>query len=151
MIHAHRTAFGLAALTVALALISTALAAPAKLGRDGWPDTRAGAMARKWDEAFAKGDSAMRLCLTENLAAESLEEIGMARRLSNYRASRERFGTLVLGSVDKSQPTELRATLIAADLSKHAFVFTVQGKPPYKLISVGRVEHRHSGGHGFGH
>ena len=142
-----------AAVVLALATAVPSLhAARSSAGRDGWPDTRAGIVARKWVEAFAKGDSAMRVCLTENLAAESLEEIGMSRRLSNYRASRERFGTLVLGSIEKSKPTELHATLIASDLSKHQFVFTLQSKPPYKLISVGRLEHRHSsGGHGFGH
>ena len=129
-------------------------AAPAKKSaKDGWPDTRAGAMARRWVEAFAKGDSAMKACLTENLAPESLEQRGIPERITNYRSLRERFGTLVLASIDKSKPTELEATLMAsADMSKHKFVFTVQSKAPYKLISVGRLEQRPGhGGHGFGH
>jgi len=129
-------------------------ATPQKGGNagDGWPDTRAGAMARRWVEAFAKGDSAMRACLTETMATESIEQRGIPERIKSYKEVRERFGTLELASINKSKPAELEATLIAsADMSKHKFVFTVQSKPPYKLISVGRLEQRSGHGHGFGH
>jgi hypothetical protein len=145
------------------AMIAGALAAPIQAlaatspkasarpaSRDGWPDTPAAAMARRWVVAFSKGDSAMRVCLAEVMTPEAIAQRGIAERITTYRASRERFGTLVLGSIDKSKPAELEATLIASDLSKHKFVFTVQNKPPYKLVSVGRLEHR-GGGHGFGH
>lgn len=154
---AQRVVIGSAALLWILGA-GVAMAAPAtgtkKSGSagDGWPDTKAGAMARRWVAAFAKGDSAMKACLTEILAPESLEQRGIPERITNYQSSRERFGTLELVSVDKSQPVELEVTLMAsADMSKHKFVFTVQSKPPYKLISVGRLETRSGHGHGFGH
>lgn len=118
---------------------------------DGWPDTRAGAAARRWVEAFSKGEPAMRACLTEILAPESLAERSIEERIETYRGLRERFGSLALASIDRSAPGELQATLLASDLSRHRFVFTVQTEPPYKLISVGRLERRGGGHSGFRH
>lgn len=118
--------------------------------RDGWPDTPAGAAARRWVDAFSKGETAMRQALTELLAPESLATRGLDARMETYRESRERFGTLVLATVEKSAPAELEATLLAADLSRHRFVFKTQPASPYKLLSVGRMELQ-PGGHGFNH
>jgi len=126
------------------------LAAASPASRDGWPDTPAGAAARQWVVAFSKGETAMRQALTELLAPESLATRGLDPRMATYRENRERFGTLVLATVDKSAPAELEVTLLASDLSRHRFVFKTQTAPPHKLLSVGRIEMQ-PGGHGFSH
>jgi hypothetical protein len=120
---------------------ASAPATPAA-SRDGWPETPAGAVARRWVEAFSKGDEAMRRCLSETLTPESLAERSLDVRMDTYRENHDRFGTLTLATVDASAPGELKVTLLAADLSKHTFVFKAQTEAPYKLISVGRIETR---------
>ena len=120
--------------------------APSDAAGDDWPDSPAGVAARRWVEAFSKGEDAMRECLTEILAEDSVAQRGIAERLESYRGLRERFGSLVLVSIDKSAPAEIEATMMASDLARHKFVFTVQNEPPHKLVSVGRIEHR-PGGH----
>jgi hypothetical protein len=134
-------------LVLALSLVLTAEASAAK---DGWPDTPAGAVGRAWVAAFAAGDSAMRQFLIQNLTRESLAEKSIEERLETYRASRERFGKLTFGSVEKSARDELTVTLFDADLAPVRHVFKVQSKPPHRLISISRLEQRH-GFHGFHH
>ena len=124
---------------------------PIPLSPDGWPDSRAGAAARRWVEAFSQGETAMRDCLAEILTPESLAERGLDERIESYRSLRERFGSLVLASIDRSGPAEIEATLIASDMSRHKFVFKVQAEPPHKLVSVGRLEHRGGGHPGYHH
>lgn len=157
-----RTIHGWIGIAIGLVLLPAALgAAPLPAGavkdttkrsarRDGWPESRPGGIARRWVASFSKGEDAMRACLTETLAPASLESKGIAQRLASYCELRERLGSLTLASVDKSTPGELRATLLASDLTRHQFVFTVQTEPPYKLVSVGRMEHR-TGHGGFRH
>jgi hypothetical protein len=139
----------IAAGAIGIAFSAGPPAAPAAAG-DGWPATPAGAVARRWVEAFSKGDEAMRRCLSETLAPESLAERSLDLRMETYRENHDRFGTLTLATVDSSAPGELKVTLLAADLSKHKFIFKAQTEAPYKLISVARIETQmmsHGGGH----
>ena len=133
-------------LFLALVSVST-LPAGAATTKDGWPDTPAGAMARGWVEAFSTGDSAMKAFNTKNLASESLAKRGVEERVVSYRKLREKYGKLMLGSVVKSERTELTVKLIASDAKTSGWVFTVQKEAPYKLVSVGMLEqHGHFGG-----
>lgn len=121
---------------------------------DGWPDTREGALGRRWVAAFVSGEEAMREFYIKDLAEKSLQEKGMEGRLSRYRELRERFGKLVFGAVEKSQKGELTVTLIDADAASHKFVFRAQTEAPFKLINVGMLQTRtvgHGGGGGFHH
>ncbi len=136
---------------LAVAVVPVAAADPAKpapAAKDGWPDTPAGAAARRWVAAFSKGEEAMRGCLKEILAPASLATRGIEERMTTYRENRERFGTLTLASIEKSAPDEVEATLLAADLSKHRFVFKVDPAEPHLLLSVGRLEVQQVPGHG---
>jgi len=126
--------------------------------KDGWPDTREGALARRWVEAFSKGEKAMRATLPEILTPEGLAKTSMDERMARYRASYERMGPLMLIRIEKSEPGELVAVLAGSDYSETPFTFKVQTEKPYKLISVTRLEqqmqhHGQSGGfmHGQGH
>jgi len=120
--------------------------------RDGWPDTRTGAVAAGWVEAFSGGESAMRVFLAANLTEEALARKSMSQRMETYRSSHGRFGRLMLVSVDKHAPGEITAMLMASDATEHKFVFKVMTEAPYKLVSVSLYELQHSGGHGgFGH
>lgn len=121
---------------------------PAKPSAGEWPDTRVGALARRWTEAFGKGEPAIRACLAEILAPEALAARGLDARIESYRASFERLGGLMLVSVDSSGAGAIKARLAAADFSTHVFTFQAQVKPPYKLLQVSRIETRHHGGHG---
>jgi hypothetical protein len=93
----------------------------------------------------------MRACLTEILAPASLAARGIEERMATYRENREKFGTLTLASIEKSAPGEVEATLLAADLSKHRFVFKVEPAEPHRLLSVGRIETHSVPGHGGFH
>ena len=124
-------------------------ATESKRSLDGWPDTQAGARARGWVDAFSTGEDAMRAFLQKCMAEQALTDRGVPKRIESYRKMRERLGSLVLGSVDTSEPYKLTVALMAEDASVHRFVFTVQDKAPHKLISVGMLEHRMGhGGHG---
>jgi len=119
--------------------------------RDGWPDTRAGALARRWVEAFSKGEKAMRETLPEILTPEGLAKTPMDERMERYRDSHERYGSLMLVKIQKSTHGELVAVLAASDLTQRPFTFKVQTQPPYKLISVSAQEQRHMMHGGFSH
>jgi hypothetical protein len=144
-----------AAFVAALLSTSLAQAAPhaarARIARDGWPDTPAGVMARKWVKAFSKGERAMRACLEENLAAESLGQRGIAARLESYRGLRERLGDLMLVRVVASAPDSVVAALATSEMTEKEFTFQVQARPPHKLLRVSLKETRSGhGGHGGG-
>lgn len=115
--------------------------------RDGWPDTPAGAMGRRWVDAFSAGEESMREFNRTWLAKESLAERGIEQRTESYRRMRGRFGKLVLAGVVKSAKYELSVRLLASEGSTQVFTFRVRPKPPHQLVSVGLLEHR---GHGFG-
>lgn len=144
-------------LTVPLASASGPKASPKgatkrPASRDGWPETRAGALARRWVEAFSTGEDAMRKCYAEDLTPESLAKKGMDTRIEVYRKNRERFGKLMLGSVVESKENQLTVKLMATDVSVHEFIFDVQAKPPYKLVAVSMREYQSMHGfHGFHH
>ena len=125
--------------------------APARAAsqKDGWPETRPGAIGRAWVTAFAAGDSAMRQFYIQNLTKESLAQKSIEERLETYRASRERFGKLTFASVEKSSADELTVALLDADLQTVRHVFKVQNAAPWKLVSISRLENRH--GFGFHH
>lgn len=152
----HRLAAALLFTVAATAVLSSpASTAPRamerKASRTDWPDTKAGAVARGWVEAFSTGEDAMRAFLRANLTAESLEKRTMSERIASYRKLREKYETLTLFKVDSSAPGELKATLMAADASRRQFTFTVQKDPPYRLLSV-TIRESVPGGHfGFGH
>lgn len=125
---------------------------PRAAAKDDWPDTKVGALARRWTEAFGKGEPAMRACLAEVMAPEVLAKRSLEARMQTYRGNLERFGSLMLVSVDSSGANTLKVKLAAADLSTHVFTFEAQSQPPFKLLQVSRIETRHTGGHGgFGH
>lgn len=125
-----------------------ATAAQPATDKSGWPDTKVGALARRWTETFGKGEPAMRACLAEIMAPEALAKRGLDARMESYRASLERFGSLMLVSVDSSGTNALKVKLAASDFSTHVFTFEAQPKPPYKLLQVLRTETRHMSGHG---
>jgi hypothetical protein len=119
---------------------------------DGWPDTPAGAMARRWTAAFSAGEPAFRAFLEGELNQESLEKKPMSERLKIYRDNRDRWGTLKLGSIVSSSPTEVVASLLDADLAPHEFTFTVNAEPPNKMKSVtAKMYVQGHGGFGFHH
>ena len=155
-----RRSFAILLLAVALgaaSLAATAPAAPAApkaraAAKGDWPDTRVGALARRWTEAFGKGEPAMRACLAEVMAPEALAKRGLDARMETYRTNLERFGSLMLVAVDSSGANAVKVKLAAADFSTHVFTFEAQAKPPYKLLQVMRTETRHTSGHGgMGH
>jgi hypothetical protein len=118
--------------------------------REGWPDTRAAALAHRWVRAFGQGEKAMKQCLTEIMAPASLEKTDMKVRVERYRDLRERFGKLTLTKIEKSTEDEVEATLAAEDLSEHHFIFAAQSVAPYKLLTVSIKQQGH-GMPGFGH
>ena len=144
---------------VAVAMLAATLAAAAPkppapaaprtvaAATDGWPDTRIGGLAREWVQAFSKGEAAMRVCLPRILAPESLAKRGVDARMETYRGLHDRFGALMLASVDSSGVGALKVTLVASDLTSHRFTFVAQPQPPYRLAQVLMTETR-SGGHG---
>jgi len=85
------------------------------------------------------------------MAPESLAKKGIATRVERYRDLRERYGTLTLVSVEKSEAGQVEATLAATDLSQHRFIFNVQTETPFKMLSVAMREPGHMGIPGFGH
>ena len=120
--------------------------------KSDWPATREGALARRWVEAFSKGEKAMRATLLEILTPEGLAKTPMDERMARYRDSYERMGPLMLIRIDKSEPGELVAILAGSDYSETPFTFKVQTQAPFKLISVTRTENRQVHGHGgFSH
>lgn len=143
---------GLAVSIVAIAgskseSVSTAKTAEkSAVSRDGWPDTRPGAVGRHWVKAFRLGETAMREFYLVELSAESLAKRSADARLETYRTFRERFGTLMFASIVKSAPTELTVKLMDADAKPHTFVFKVEAAAPHKLESISMTEMR-PGGH----
>lgn len=116
---------------------------------DGWPDTPAARIARGWVEAFNGGEAAMRGWLSRNLTPSSLEKKPLPERMEVYRTNRERWGRLVFASVEKSAPAELTVKLLDADANAIPFTFSVEDRPPYRLVSI-TLKQMH--GHpGFGH
>lgn len=126
------------------------VAAAADEDAEGWPPTRAGELAHRWVESFNTGEKAMKGCLAEIMAGESLKKTKLPARVERYRDLRERFGTLTLVSVDRSEPFKVEVTLAASDLSQHHFTFTAEDTAPHKLLAVSMME-PHFGLHGFGH
>lgn len=108
----------------------------------GWPDTRAGEIARRWVTAFSQGEDSMRACLPQIVTPEGLAKHPLSERLESYRKFREPLGTLTLASIDRSSPGEIEATLLASDMSRHRFMFKVQTAPPFKLIEIRATERR---------
>ena len=113
--------------------------------RDGWPDTHAGTMGRRWVSAFNTGEQAMRDTLAAIMASESLQKSAMPQRIERYRDLRERYGTLTLVLVEKSEPDRCEVTLTGSDMAEHRFVFSTQSTAPFKLVSVSMIERGHFG------
>jgi hypothetical protein len=118
---------------------------------DGWPDTREGAIARRWVKAFSAGETAMRRALPDLLTPEALAKHGMDERMERYRQFHDQIGDLTLVQVDKAVPGELTATLVGSDMKSRQFVFTVQTAPPYRLLNVSMLQKAHAGLGGFHH
>lgn len=143
------------ALLACATLSPAATTKPAPAAKSGaadksdWPSTKVGTLARRWTEAFGKGEPAFRACLAEIMAPEALAKRGLDARMETYRANLERFGSLMFVSVDSSGANTLKVKLAASDFSTHVFTFEAQPKPPHKLLQVSRTETRHThGGHG---
>ena len=147
-------------LVPALSCLLLLIALPAAAGKkaaaksdDGWPATREGAIARRWVEAFSKGEKAMRATLPELLTKEALAKTGMDERMERYRSMHDRLGSLMLVKIESSAPGELTAVLATSEMQQLPFTFKVQSEAPFKLISVTAAMpggHGHGGG-GFSH
>lgn len=119
--------------------------------RDGWPDTRVGALARGWVAAFSSGDSAMKAYLAAHMATASLADKGVPQRIERYRDLRRKYGRLELALVVKSSADRLAVKLMASDATRTEFIFTAQTEAPWKLVSVAIREGGHFGHGGHGH
>jgi hypothetical protein len=141
------------ALLATLAVTACAPAAPAAKPAEGWPDTNAGRVARGWVEAFSAGEAAMRTYLEASLSQEALAKKPMDERMETYRTNRERYGKLTFVSLKSSKPSEVAVNLADEDGKSREFVFKVQDKAPFKLVSVTIKENRSIGhfGGGFHH
>jgi len=136
---------------------SLAIAAPAAkpvvhpaIARDGWPESDLGRLARQWTQAFSKGEAAMREALPRIMSSESLAKRTMESRLESYRAMHERFGALMLVSVDSTGAGALKVTLAASDMSEYQFTFVAHAGPPVRLGGITLFDRR-SGSHGGGY
>jgi hypothetical protein len=108
-----------------------------------WPATPAGVVAHRWVDAFPS-ETKMRAFLVQNVDEEGFRQRSLDSRLTTYRQSKKKLGTLKLVSIESSKPHELKVTLVSANGERHPFTFTVQSAPPHKLISIARTElHRH--------
>ncbi|HET9327827.1 MAG TPA: hypothetical protein VFQ05_13760 [Candidatus Eisenbacteria bacterium] len=133
---------------LALLLALPAVAADQKTA-DGWPSTREGALARRWVEAFSKGEKAMRATLPEILAKEALAKTGMDERMERYRALHDKLGSLMLVKIEKSAPGELVALLATSEMEQLSFTFKAQTQAPFKLLAV-TIAMNQRQGHGQG-
>jgi hypothetical protein len=124
---------------------------PAHASGDGWPTSPAGIVARGWVEAFSSGDSAMRIYLANNIRPQSLAERGIEERLARYHELRDKYGKLVLASLDSVTATEIKVRLMASDATLHTFVFTVEPGVRAKLASIKIVEGMPGGFGAFHH
>jgi hypothetical protein len=118
---------------------------------EGWPDTNAGSIGRQWVAAYDSGEVAMRGFYARAMSAESLAKKPPEARLESYRKLRERIGKLMLASVVDSRDTMLVVSLLAEDGVPREFTFTLEGKPPHKLLSVSMLDVQHGGHGGGGH
>jgi len=123
------------------------VAATASVDKDGWPETELGRLARQWTRAFSKGEAAMREALPRLLSAESLAKRSVDARIESYRTMHERFGNLMLVSVDSVGAGALKVTMSSSDMSPYQFLFIAQPGPPYRLGQITMFDRR-SGGHG---
>ena len=120
-----------------------------KAAKDEWPSTPTGLLARRWAEAFSKGEKAIKEALPEILAPENLAKRTMEDRMESYRGLHDRFGALMLVKIESATPDSLVATLASSDMSQRQFVFAFQSAAPYKVTRVTIREyqsHGHSGG-----
>lgn len=117
---------------------------------EDWPDTEVGTLARRWTEAFSKGERSMRETLPQIMTARSLAKRNMDSRMEDYRTMRERFGSLMLARIDSSGADGLKVTLAASDLKQYQFIFMADTGPPYRLARISLMDRR-SVGHGGGH
>jgi hypothetical protein len=119
---------------------------------DGWPDTREGVLARRWVEAFSKGEKAMRAALPDLLTKEALVKTPMDERMERYRSMHDRLGSLMLVKVESSAAGELVAVLATSEMAQLPVTFKVQTEAPFRLISVSAsMPGGHSHGGGFSH
>lgn len=123
--------------------------APASFAKDGWPETKLGRLARQWTQAFSKGEAAMREALPRLLSQESLAKRSLEARIESYRTMHERFGSLMLVSVDSVAAGALKVTMSSSDMSPYQFLFVAQPGPPYRLGQITMFDRR-AGGHGGG-
>jgi hypothetical protein len=136
-------------LPAALASAAPKPAPATALAKDGWPDSNVGALARRWIIAFSAGEKSMREAIPQLLSAASLAKRDMDSRMETYRTLHDRFGSLILASVDSSGVDELKVTLAASDLKQYHFTFTADPAPPHRLSQVSLSEYRnvgHAGG-----
>jgi hypothetical protein len=142
----HRTFVAARAAVVLGFVLVVACASPARPA--AWPESREGALARGWVEAFSAGEEAMRRFWNENLAASSLAAKSMDERVASFRSLKERLGTLRLVEiVDATIAHELTVKLADAHGNEHEFTFHLEAAEPYKMTGlVARLTERH----GFG-
>jgi hypothetical protein len=117
-------------------------------GAPAWPATRAGRLAHGWVAAFSTGEDSMRTFIERNLAPRSLQERNARVRIEKYRTMRDQYGRLELVSVIRAKPSEVTVRLMDADAKEHEFVFAIQDRAPFKLVSVS-IREQQAGIHGL--
>ena len=96
-----------------------------------------------------KGEAAMRGALPRLLSSESLAKRSIDARIESYRTMHERFGSLMLMSVDSVGAGALNVTMSSSAMSPYQFLFVAQPGPPYRLGQITMFDRR-AGGHGGG-
>ena len=128
------------ALSLALATLSHAASV------DRWPSTPEGAVVREYVEAFAAGDSAMRVVWLRRVPPAALKEKPIESRFARYHELRDELGTLQLAGVEHEERGVLRVTLLDAHAKEQVFEFAVDPGPPARLTGIKRYLTR---GHSF--
>lgn len=131
-------------LLASFAALAAAATPPAvgKAARDGWPDSRPGAVGRRYVAAFNAGDEAMLRFYKEEISPDSLATRPAEKRLTRYHDIREHFGRLTFARVIEDKPDTLVVSLLDADAEAHTYFFAVEPRAPRKLLTVGMREMR---------
>ena len=129
-----------------LAMHGVAPAADQKVVARSWPQTRAGAMARAWLDAFNSGEVQMRRFLGSNMAERSLKERSIDTRMETFRDLRKRYGTLSVKGITRSDAVQLDALISCGDGTVRTFRFELEDEPPHKLQAI-RIFESHRRGH----
>jgi CubicO group peptidase (beta-lactamase class C family) len=101
----------------------------------GWPDTRAGGIARRFVEAFhAEDEEVMRRFTLEYRDEESLQRMPLEARMAQFRQMREQIGALEVVALREAGEHDLEVFARSQKLGMWLSMrFQVQESPPHKL------------------